>query len=321
MAYPFDILDEELEDAPAKLVPEGDVETPESLMSGISPEVLAAREQRDSRIADASLNQGLTEIGAALASQGRYKPSTSSFETEVKAAETTASEAAKDAAVKQKTVSDYIKAQAAASKAEQSNSYRDEFLGLRKREIEAQEKAAGIKSQERKDEKQHKLDEEMQEITTPFGVARTKSDATKLKDAAILKESFDKKLQEMIDLRKEYGSEVWDRDAVKRGTKLSSDLLLLQKDLANLGVLSKTDEKILKTIIPEDPLGYDVSQLKGNDPIMSGMTKYQKDIQSDFEANLKNRIRPGTEVAPVAGGLSPEKKKRLEELRAKARGK
>src|SRR5690606_37773603 len=109
---------------------------------------------------------------------------------------------------------------------------------------------------------------DLAELQTNYGVALTKDDAKKLKDAGEKKASFDRKLGEMIALREKYGGDVLNREAVARGKQLSKDLLLAYKDLSKLGVLSQSGEAILNAIIPEDPLNFNLSGLVGQDPTM-----------------------------------------------------
>lgn len=150
-------------------------------------------------------------------------------------------------------------------------------------------------AEERETTKQEKRDIDARERTTQYGIARTADDAKQLKAAGEIKDKFDSNLQEMIDLRKEYGAEWWNSDAVERGQQLSRDLLLAYKDLSKLGVLSKADEAILNAIIPKDPLEWKAASLKGQDPVMHRMTKFKEDTNRDFQTRLKNRL----ENAPV----------------------
>jgi hypothetical protein len=131
---------------------------------------------------------------------------------------------------------------------------------------------------------------DLEEYDTTYGLARTKDDAKKLKDAQELKGAFDSKLTEMIDLRKKHGGgEIWNREDVSRGKQLATDTLLLYKDLAKLGVLSKSDEKLLNKVIPEDPLAY--SFAPGQDPILSNLEKFKAGAEKDFETRLNTRLR------------------------------
>ena len=137
--------------------------------------------------------------------------------------------------------------------------------------------------------------EKEEALTTNYGIARTPDDAKKLKDAAELKESFDRKVTEMIDLRKKHGGgAILDREDVQRGKQLSKDLLLAYKDMAKLGVLSKSDENILNAIIPSDPLEFNLSGLSGQDPTMHRMNKFKEDTNKDFQSRIANRVRGGS---------------------------
>ncbi len=153
--------------------------------------------------------------------------------------------------------------------------------------------AAGGKAADKAEAKAEKAAADQKERTTPFGVARTPDDAKNLKAAAELKSNFDSKLQEMIELRKKHGGgQMLNRDDQARGKALSDDLLLAYKDLSKLGVMSKTDEAILRRIIPADPLQYNspLAAIQGQDPTMTQMTKFKSDSDADFQTRLKNRI-------------------------------
>ena len=124
-----------------------------------------------------------------------------------------------------------------------------------------------------------------------LGVAYTKDDAKKLKDSKEMKNKFDRELGEMIKLREDYGSEFGNREAVARGQQLSKKLLLTYKNLAKLGVLSKSDEDIVNAIIPSDPLQFDMSKLVGQDPTLHALKKFKSDLDSDYTETLNTRIK------------------------------
>lgn len=141
------------------------------------------------------------------------------------------------------------------------------------------------------EEKAKKEQEEFEEKYVPgIGIAYTTQDAKDVKAGAEEREKFDRKLGEMIDLRKKYGFEVADRAAVARGKALSNDLLLIYKNMAKLGILSKSDETIVNSIIPKDPLGFG-GTFEGEDPILGTLTKFQADIARDFESTISKRIK------------------------------
>lgn len=155
---------------------------------------------------------------------------------------------------------------------------------------------SGLKSQERKDDITRKDDEKREGRMTTFGEARTEDDAKKLKEASAEKEKFDSALKEMISLREKHGGgAIMDREDVARGKQLSKDLMLAYKNMASLGVLSKSDQDILNKIIPDDPLAYNnpIAAMQGQDPILSSMKKFKDDSQRNFETNLNQRLRGG----------------------------
>ena len=101
----------------------------------------------------------------------------------------------------------------------------------------------------------------------------------------------------MIDLRKKHkGGALLNRTDIGRAKSLSKDLLLEYKEIAKLGVLSQSDEKILNAIIPDDPLEFNspLATIQGQDPILNRMEKFKGDVEFDYNARLKNRLRPGS---------------------------
>jgi hypothetical protein len=207
MNYPLDTLDEEELAAlpPPQEIPETSEEALRQAFN-LDPNVLAAREQRDSRIADATLAQGLSEIGAAIASQGRVKASTTAYDAIKKAAEAKADETQKDVGNRTKVVSDFIRAQAMAGKAKEATNRSDRNYQLQLDRL-AQEKRANDIAEGRRQEKEtydRKQDEEKknkpsdaQALAAGYGrrmeqaerdfeeVAKGGFDRTALKEAAV----------------------------------------------------------------------------------------------------------------------------------------
>lgn len=175
----------------------------------------------------------------------------------------------------------------------QMNSDRD--FGLRDKELDSRALDRKEARDERRFQSGIRMEDKMQGLKTPYGLANTEDDAKKLKEAHESKMSFDSKIQEMIDLRKKYGTEYWNREAVARGKQLSKDLLLEYKNMAKLGVLSKSDEDIINAIIPSDPLGQDYAP--GQDPILSNLEKFKGDSDKDFQNRIRTRTRSGVEGA------------------------
>jgi len=172
-----------------------------------------------------------------------------------------------------------------------------------KEQIESRKEQARILAGQRLDAKaekkaadQAKLDEKMQGLKTPFGLANTEDDAKKLKEAHESKSNFDNKINEMIALRqKHHGGTIWNREDVARGKQLSKDLLLEYKNMAKLGVLSQSDENIINAIIPEDPLAYasPMAAMQGQDPILGNLKKFKSDSDKDFSTRVATRTREG----------------------------
>ncbi len=139
-------------------------------------------------------------------------------------------------------------------------------------------------------------DEKIQALQTPYGMANTVDDAKQLKDAHLAKQGFDSKLDEMIALReKNNGGALFNREDVARGQQLSKDLLLEYKNMAKLGVLSKSDEDIINAIIPEDPLEYNspLAAIQGQDPTLARLKAFKSDSDKNFKEGIATRTRAG----------------------------
>jgi len=144
------------------------------------------------------------------------------------------------------------------------------------------------------------------ELSVPgLGMANTPDDAKKLKDASVMKQKLDSEIGELIALRKEFGGETLNRNAVARAKQLASSLLLTKKNLENLGVLSQADKDIVDSIIPKDPLEHTFSPFQ-DDSIMTKLTAFRDDTNRDYDNQLKMRLRaPAPDVAqtpPPNGG-------------------
>lgn len=167
---------------------------------------------------------------------------------------------------------------------------------LDRKESAAERASARAESRENRDfQRELSRNEKQQGLKTPYGPANTVEDAKSLKEAHESKQNFDNKINEMIELRKKYGAEAYNREAVARGKQLSKDLLLEYKNMAKLGVLSKSDEDIINAIIPADPLEFKMSSLVGQDPIMTQLTKFKQDSDKDFATRIATRTRSGLE--------------------------
>jgi hypothetical protein len=269
-------------------------------MPPVDSEALQAlRSRRDEDVSSANLLQGLSGIGAALGSQGRVKADPAVFDAIRKAAGDRALEGGKDVALARKTASDAVRAKIAEDWKNKNYDQRErtnEIMAGRYENEQAYKKSRDAQSDA---EKTAKKAEDEAQLTTSFGVANTPDDAKQIKASAESKDKLDRALRELIGLRKKYGAEVENQEAVSRAKKLSSDALLEVKNLANLGQISNTDMDIVRSIIRANPLEYDKAQLIGQDPVLKGMQGFQSDVRRDFQDRLKGRIRPGSLKMPV----------------------
>jgi len=125
-----------------------------------------------------------------------------------------------------------------------------------------------------------------------YGMAYTATDATALKQAVSDKSKMDSQVAELINLRKTYGGEVLNRDAVARAKQLSNDILLTYKNLAKLGVLSASDESIINEIVPKDPLQFTpFSSVTGQDPVLTKLEAFKRDNDNDFRTKLELKLQ------------------------------
>ncbi len=167
---------------------------------------------------------------------------------------------------------------------------------------------ASMASADRQQQRAEKQDEKDFALATPFGKANTPDDAKQLKEASESKKNFDNKIEQMIALREKHGGGgVLNREDVARGKQLSKDLLLEYKNMAKLGVLSKSDESIINAIIPEDPLEYNspLSFVQGQDPTLARLKSFKQDSDKDFSNRVATRVRGGGDANQFAGAKSP----------------
>jgi hypothetical protein len=123
------------------------------------------------------------------------------------------------------------------------------------------------------------------------GTALTKQNAKELTNGITSYVKLRRQLDEMIALREKYGTESLNRTAVERGKQLSNDILLSYKNIAKLGVLSQADEKIINSIIPRNPLEFNIGALGvGKDSTLERMKSWRQDLRNDFEFNINQKI-------------------------------
>jgi len=178
---------------------------------------------------------------------------------------------------------------------------RDAQVALDKQKVNLSSAANLLKKQELQQKAMDK------KYVPGVGVALTEADAKDVKDISIAKEEFDDKLSELIALREEKGGEVLDREAVARGKQLSKQLLLKYKEMAKLGVLSQSDMDIVESIIPADPLQFEL--VPGQDPTMENLRALKEDLQKKYDVTIKTRIKTPepTKQTKVVNGISYQK--------------
>lgn len=186
----------------------------------------------------------------------------------------------------------------------QAQGNEDRNYSLREREMALRQRELAASKSDKQSEKEISL-------MTPYGLANTVDDAKQLKSADEEKKNFDAKIDAMIALReKNKGGAILNREDVARAKQLSKDALLAYKNIAKLGVLSISDEKILNAIIPPDPLAYNspIEALQGQDATLNNLKSFKKDTDADFNNRLNNRLRGGYKSASTENKTAQETK-------------
>ena len=193
-----------------------------------------------------------------------------------------------------------IHGRALSAKEQLDATYKVQDFQLREKELGSRAADRAEARNERRFQAGIKMDEKAQAMQTPYGLANSVDDAKQLKEAHESKKNFDSKLNEMIALReKNKGGALLNRDDVGRGQQLSKDLLLEYKNMAKLGVLSKSDEDIINAIIPADPLQYNspLASIQGQDPTLHRLKSFKSDSDKDFSNRVQTRTRSGINQA------------------------
>jgi hypothetical protein len=138
-----------------------------------------------------------------------------------------------------------------------------------------------------------------------IGTAINADDAKNLKDAAGVKNAFDRKIDAMIALRTKHGGgTIWNRDDVALGKQLASEALVDYKAMAKLGVLSDSDTKLINKVIPEDPLAY--AWTADGDPIGAKLAGLKSGTDEDYKKNVSLRLKTGPLGKLLAGDKPPK---------------
>lgn len=157
------------------------------------------------------------------------------------------------------------------------------------------------------------------DVATPYGKANTSEDAKEIKQATEAKKKFDRMLDEMIQIReRNKGGSITNFSDIKRGKQLSKKALLEMKNMAKLGVLSKSDEDIVDAIIP-DPTGIEDTSFvsnKAQDTVLQRLKALKNDTSNDFQTTLETRLRPNEGLIQPPQGLVPKGLIKPEEKKA-----
>lgn len=117
------------------------------------------------------------------------------------------------------------------------------------------------------------------------GLALTEQDA---KDVKTTKDSVDKMgsaVNKLIEIRKSIGSgTLFDRKTVAEAKQLATDVLLQYKNIAQLGVMSKSDQELLDRIIPEDPTRFEVTG-----STLAQLEQLKNRVEQGYRQYLENR--------------------------------
>lgn len=130
--------------------------------------------------------------------------------------------------------------------------------------------------------------EDLDRYIPGVGMALTKDDAKKGKEILGNTNDLVTQLDNLVNLREEHGAEFWNRSAVSSGKAAATNLKLLIKDAAKLGVMSEQDKELLDTMIPDDPLKIDA---------LTDTTAQLKEVKSLYINKLNSFF--------IARGLNP----------------
>lgn len=157
-----------------------------------------------------------------------------------------------------------------------------------------------------------------------LGTAYTIPDAKMLKNMQVDIDEMNQKVDEIINLRKTKGAEKWDTDSVKKAQQLAADLKLKYKgvDWAGLGVLAGPDMEILETIIPGNPLEWNLNTVTFGlfkDSTLSKLEEFKSQINNRYNNAIRTRIETPINSMSITenSGFKPktqnEKTKKLQE--------
>lgn len=184
--------------------------------------------------------------------------------------------------------------------------------------FKADEDARALRNEKTKDQEARYIPDLRQYATGAPEAEQIKKQIGNLKTAMY-------NLDNIIDVRERKGVEFFDRNEVKIGKTMASDLQLQLKELFTLGVLSNSDLRMLQRLIPDDPTANDWTPF--GDPILVQMKAFRGSLIQKIKNNLESR---GLDPTPILQQLAPREptkefgltdneERRLRELEAKER--
>ncbi len=123
-----------------------------------------------------------------------------------------------------------------------------------------------------------------------LGFAPSAEEAKKMRESQVAFQDLEGTLSEIKKLREDYGAEVYNRTAIRKGKTLSALALLKIKNLEQLGALDKGAIEIGDRIIPEDPTEFGFG-------VGAGIDEALDRFRSNYQANIRSRITEGTPFA------------------------
>ena len=136
--------------------------------------------------------------------------------------------------------------------------------------------------------------------------ALTADDAKELKKADSDRNSVKQGINRLKEIRTKYGSELSNRAVVAEAKTIATDMLLKYKNIAQLGVLSKSDQDLLDKLMPADP-----TQFEWTGSTMAQLGAFEKLVDSGFQnLSLSKGLNPGaasSEEVKVIGGKTYKK--------------
>lgn len=177
----------------------------------------------------------------------------------------------------------------------------------------AREDSQQFREQQAQVSREDKKQQLLEKTEVPgYGVAHDETEARDLRQLAGGAKYADQLIDELIALRESKGGgEMWDQTAVRKAKQNASELRILVKDAAKLGVLSATDYSLLENLVPEDPLEFNpmATATFQDDPTMNQLKQLKQNFARRIQSGMQARLRsqPGAEgQAGLGQGQAPD---------------